>query len=291
MDIFEDPISFEIMEEAVISKSCGHSFSNKSITAWLQAQRVCPICKTEITISDLSPNFKLREAIEHHLQLLKTGQLSPPEQDPTIVELLNHNETEATQIYARAFLHDPWMDYFLGKNHNEFDSLLWFCGQIVRYAIQYGRVWGKIGKVNGQKKILGVAIWQPPNDQGISIFKMLQQGCAIAPFKLGLTPSFKVLSSLTATERVHRETITEPHWYLFSVGVESAFQNNGIGTKIMYPVLQLADKSGLSCYLDTSNKRSISFFVRLGFEVVREIKAEGDSPQWWAMLRKPMIIT
>jgi len=286
VEIFEDPISFEVMEEAVISKKCGHSFSNNTITAWLQTQSICPLCKTEMTISDLSPNFKLREAIEAHLQLKKMGNLSPTD-DQTIVELLNTVEAEAAGVYARAFVHDPWFDYFLGKNQNNLNAVTWFCTQMVRYAVQYGRVWGKVGQVNSEKKVLGVAVWQPPNDQGISIFKMLQQGFAAAPFKFGIAASYRVLTALSETEKVHKEIISEPHWYLYAIGVEPTFQNNGIGTQIMYPVLQLADKSGLSCYLDTASKRSIDFFRRLGFEVVKEIKEDGDYPRWWAMVRKP----
>jgi len=211
------------------------------------------------------------------------GNLSGPESDTTIQELLSQNETEASRIYASAFEHDPWIDYFLGRNHSEYGGVLWFCTRIVRYSIQYGRVWGKIEN----KKVLGVAVWQPPNEQGISLWRMLQQGFMEAPFKIGWSASIRVLNSLTVSDKVHKEVITEPHWYLFCVGVDPDFQNNGIGTKIMYPVLQLADKSGISCYLDTANKRSLSFFIRLGFEVVREIPADGEEPQWWAMIRKP----
>jgi len=240
----------------------------------------------DMTLTDLNPNFKLREAIEHHLQQSKRGKI-PEGDDTTIVELFNNNEAEASQIYAKAFMHDPWFDYFLGKNHNDHNAVLWFCTKIIGYATQYGRVWGKVDKVNGAKKVLGVAVWQPPNDQGISIFKMLQQGFAAAPFKMGFTASFKVLNSLTVSEKVHKEVITDPHWYLFCIGVEPEYQNNGIGTKIMYPVIQLADKTGIPCYLDTASKRSVTFFSRLGFEVVREIPADGDQPQWWAMVRKP----
>jgi len=154
MDVFEDPISFEVMEEAVISIKCGHSFSHKTITAWLNTQPNCPICKTDMTKSDLNPNFKLREAIEQYLLQKKTGTISQIE-DMTIVELLKNNEAEAAQIYARAFQHDPWFEYFLGKNHTENRAVLWFCSIIVRYSIQYGRVWGKLEKRIPLKRYLG----------------------------------------------------------------------------------------------------------------------------------------
>jgi len=61
-----------VMEEAVISNKCGHSFSHKTITAWLASQSKCPICKSDMTPSDLNPNFQLREAIEQYLYQKKT---------------------------------------------------------------------------------------------------------------------------------------------------------------------------------------------------------------------------
>ena len=35
--LFEDPITFEVMVEAVMGP-CGHSFSKESITEWLQSK-------------------------------------------------------------------------------------------------------------------------------------------------------------------------------------------------------------------------------------------------------------
>jgi len=285
MEVFEDPISFEVMKDAVVSKSCGHSFSNDTIREWLQTNKTCPLCNTPMTMNDISPNYKLREAIELSTRatVVKVVEI----EDPTIVELLPTMEDEATTVYARAFIHDAWFDYFLGVNHNEFSAVKWFCGQVTKYGLSYGRLWAKVVDQNGTKKVLGMAVWQPPNDQGVSVFRMLEQGFAAAPFKFGVTASWRVWNSLSVTEKVHQDLITEPHWYLFCVGVDPGYQNQGHGSKILQPILQSADKSGLKCYLDTSSKRSIGFFEKCGFELVREVKGDGSIPDWWAMIRNP----
>eukprot|EP01091_Cochliopodium_minus_P013282 TRINITY_DN4241_c0_g1_i2.p1 TRINITY_DN4241_c0_g1~~TRINITY_DN4241_c0_g1_i2.p1 ORF type:complete len:573 (-),score=175.07 TRINITY_DN4241_c0_g1_i2:98-1816(-) len=64
--IFEDPISFEIMENPVISVQCGHSFSEKTIKEWLQKHTKCPICNSDMTFNSLKPNYSLREAISQY---------------------------------------------------------------------------------------------------------------------------------------------------------------------------------------------------------------------------------
>ena len=60
---FQDPITFEIMVDAVMTPY-GHSFSESSIRAWLAKHATCPITKKPLAAKDLIPNFTLRHAIE-----------------------------------------------------------------------------------------------------------------------------------------------------------------------------------------------------------------------------------
>ncbi len=61
---FEGPITEEEMAIPVILH-CGHSFEEKSITVWLKTgeDTTCPTCRKPACISDLAPNFALRDAI------------------------------------------------------------------------------------------------------------------------------------------------------------------------------------------------------------------------------------
>jgi len=67
-DYFEDPISFEPIQDAVITP-CGHSFSQSTIDNWLQKQSTCPLCNTPLQASSVVPNFALRAAIAKYDQL------------------------------------------------------------------------------------------------------------------------------------------------------------------------------------------------------------------------------
>ncbi|KAL6044381.1 ankyrin repeat and EF-hand domain-containing protein 1 isoform X3 [Balamuthia mandrillaris] len=60
--VFEDPISMEIMEDAVIAP-CGHSFSKLTIEDWLSKKGKCPCCLEPLQARELKPNYVLREAI------------------------------------------------------------------------------------------------------------------------------------------------------------------------------------------------------------------------------------
>jgi ribosomal protein S18 acetylase RimI-like enzyme len=59
----------------------------------------------------------------------------------------------------------------------------------------------------------------------------------------------------------------QPYWYLEVVGVEPAAQGMGIGTRLLEPVLTVADEAGQLCYLETITERNVAWYRRLGFEV------------------------
>eukprot|EP01113_Clastostelium_recurvatum_P029178 TRINITY_DN3521_c0_g1_i1.p1 TRINITY_DN3521_c0_g1~~TRINITY_DN3521_c0_g1_i1.p1 ORF type:complete len:672 (-),score=209.61 TRINITY_DN3521_c0_g1_i1:68-2083(-) len=68
--IFEDPISFDVMEDAMMTP-CGHSFSESSITEWLRKHQHCPICNKGLKIGQILPNYALRTAISKFITAQK----------------------------------------------------------------------------------------------------------------------------------------------------------------------------------------------------------------------------
>jgi ribosomal protein S18 acetylase RimI-like enzyme len=87
-------------------------------------------------------------------------------------------------------------------------------------------------------------------------------------------------------ERIAEYHPTETHWYLPLIGVDPIHQSKGHGAALMQPALDACDRDGLPAYLESSNARNISFYERLGFEVLGTIQA-GTSPTMYPMLRKP----
>lgn len=68
--IFEDPISFELMENAVVTE-CGHSFSEQTLTEWMASRDECPICQAKLSKKSVFPNYKLREIISKYQKYKK----------------------------------------------------------------------------------------------------------------------------------------------------------------------------------------------------------------------------
>jgi len=77
-----------------------------------------------------------------------------------------------------------------------------------------------------------------------------------------------------------------PHWYLPMIGVDPAHQNKGLGAALLRHALERCDREGLPAYLESTNPRNVSLYLRHGFVAVGEIHA-GSSPTVVPMLRRP----
>jgi ribosomal protein S18 acetylase RimI-like enzyme len=78
----------------------------------------------------------------------------------------------------------------------------------------------------------------------------------------------------------------EPHWYLPQIGVDPIHQGRGYGSALMKHALLVCDREKKLAYLESSNPRNLSLYIRYGFELLGTIQV-GDSPPVFPMLRKP----
>ncbi len=120
------------------------------------------------------------------------------------------------------------------------------------------------------------ALWLPPDVQP-------DEDALVALFQN--TVSHELHDDLFAFfEQMGKFHPTEPHWYLPMIGVDPTRQNKGYGSMLMRQALAVCDRDGLPAYLESSNPRNITLYVRHGFEIVGTIQA-GSSPPMFAMRR------
>jgi ribosomal protein S18 acetylase RimI-like enzyme len=99
------------------------------------------------------------------------------------------------------------------------------------------------------------------------------------------SPEFlpKVNELLSTMESYH------PHddncWYLPLIGVDPGHQNKGVGAALMKYMTEKLDNESAMAYLESSNQKNISLYLRHGFEVIGEIQIY-DSPIVTPMIRK-----
>lgn len=90
----------------------------------------------------------------------------------------------------------------------------------------------------------------------------------------------------TFLEQMDKFHPKEPHWYLPMIGVDPTQQNKGYGAMLMKHALAICDREQMPAYLESSNPRNITLYLRHGFEIVGTIQA-GSSPVMFPMRREP----
>ncbi|HSV38604.1 MAG TPA: GNAT family N-acetyltransferase, partial [Nocardioidaceae bacterium] len=124
----------------------------------------------------------------------------------------------------------------------------------------------------------GAAIaWIPP-DLSLIGPDDLHRGKAIIDASAGELRGDVALATIM---RARGHVIEASHWTLQYVGLRGTVQGRGLGTALVAPRLEAIDADGLPCGLTSSNPRNVSFYQRLGFEVV----AEESTPDGEATLR------
>lgn len=180
---------------------------------------------------------------------------------------------------ARAFQDDPLMRYAIPDAEQRRGLLPRLMALNTRYGCRYGAVYIT-------PNYEGVAIWLPPGQTRMTLWRILRAGMFTAPLWAPWPALRRLAVSGDHSARLHARCLTAPHWYLAQIGVEPAAQRQGIASRLLRPMLARMDAAALPCYLETENAANIAFYQRHGFRVVGEDASPGNPPIW-GMVRSP----
>lgn len=200
-----------------------------------------------------------------------------------IVKLKPSDFAIASDQLSAAFNQDPLVGYFLPEAASARLNALQHMSQAM---LNYGQPYDQIYTTAETPK--GVAIWLPPEASQFDMSQLWQvfaSGLITVPFYMRWDRIFDFVSFIGTEIRLHDKTASEPHWYLSMLGVSPECQGQGIGGKLLQPVLQEADRTKMPCYLETSTSGGVRFYQRQGFEIAYQGTFAGR--EYWAMKRNP----
>lgn len=183
-----------------------------------------------------------------------------PEPILAVTTLVSRSTVPATAVVmAAAFADDPVLNWL-------FEAAVDRAAAIARFfelAVDAGRLRGHTYAISVAGGVRGGAIWMPPDVT--STFDDPQVIADFATEYVGgdVFDRLGVISELMGGH--HPE---EPAFYLNLVGVDPARQGEGLGVRLLGPVFERCDHDGVPAYLESSNRRNIPFYERLGFQVI-----------------------
>jgi GNAT superfamily N-acetyltransferase len=143
--------------------------------------------------------------------------------------------------------------------------------------------------VSDDDAVLGVAIWLAPGRFPWSAWRQFRGAAWMLEVLRAYPSSFRAFMRTGANgARLHP---TYPHWFLEAMGVDLAAQRKGIGGLLLKPVLEIADRARVDCYLETADRANIDFYKRHGFVVENNsLQLVSDGPAHVAMRRRSQLI-
>jgi ribosomal protein S18 acetylase RimI-like enzyme len=170
---------------------------------------------------------------------------------------------------ARAFDDDPVARYGLPSDRRRE-------GQLRRFYLQRLRTLLPEELVFCDEDRRGAALWAPPDRWRTPLPELMRTRIVTSRLPLFLVGGMRV-------EHHHPR---EPHYYLAILGVDPAAQGQGLGSRLLEPMLERCDREGVPAYLECSKERNVDFYARHGFRVTGEVRLL-LGPTLWLMWRDP----
>ena len=80
----------------------------------------------------------------------------------------------------------------------------------------------------------------------------------------------------------------DPHWYLGVLATHPERRREGLASAVLAPILEQADRLGLSCCLETSTGANRRFYEHRGFTEATDVVLPGGPSTWW-LRRRPSL--
>ncbi|KAL9653115.1 hypothetical protein ABK040_006333 [Willaertia magna] len=204
-----------------------------------------------------------------------------------IVQFEEKHITEGAKLACRAFIDDPGFNYIFQAYENDKtgkeEIFTWFWERYLWLSVAFNEHTFIAIDKDKEDKIVGMICPLYPTDPKPTLWTNLRAGIALFPFKAGYQAftrsqhSIKVIGELQNkfiwNEWKENETAKIEH-----VAVDPDYQGKGIGSKIVnYTIDKIKEKKcNWNIFLGTQKDRNVTFYRKLGFEVVAQALIEPE---------------
>lgn len=194
------------------------------------------------------------------------------EEDGKLLVLPRRMLREAAEAAADAFSSSPVYVMIAGENLDRVKDLLTF--------MFYRNFWLRLGTRCNRAmlqdgRLIAFFMLVPPEVPDVGLFQMIMAGILRMPLIFGKDVVDRLLKTMAFfDEEDAKLRATYPDvelCHLERVCVLPAFQGKGVGSKALRAALDETDAKGQGVFLATQLDRNVTFYSRLGFELVKSI--------------------
>lgn len=191
---------------------------------------------------------------------------------------------DISQSLYSSLLKDPFyktLELSISNNPHECkEAMLKYYG----YSMQEAQKYGELVIPNG--KSFGASVWSKPKDADLAK-QLYQQKRVFIQECLGEN-SLQIYNEILDFMSAKSKNIIPQHsWYLSIVGISPEFQGQGLGKKLIQPILERTDKLGIPTYLETYTPRNKSFYEKFSYQETVSFVEPVTNAEYWIMEREP----
>jgi GNAT superfamily N-acetyltransferase len=184
-----------------------------------------------------------------------------------------------SRVLARAFYDDPVVSWMLPDDRTRLKATTRAFRGLARHHF-VPRGGSEVASRDGV--VSAATLWDPPGQRkGSRLEELMMTPLMLWAFRSRVAASVQVMELM---EKHHPE---EPHWYLMLIGSDPSVRGGGFGQALMRSRLDRCDAERVPAYLENSNPRNESYYLRFGFEITAEIQLPDGGPSMWPMWREP----
>jgi len=182
--------------------------------------------------------------------------------DATLSPLLPREIGAAAELLASALHDDPAFRQAVADPNRRRIALI----GITRIAVRDALAFGHVRAARHDQRLAGVAVWLPPGTYPMDARREARAALAMIGLTLRIPRDIRAMARLG--QSLDAVFPTEPVWYLQALGILPDLQRRGIGTRLIQPVIEQAQRAGVPCYLETAEPLNIEYYRRFGFSLI-----------------------
>ena len=183
------------------------------------------------------------------------------------------------KVMAAAFSDDASIRYLLGGEKEG-------CGDWKYFLCVLKAIYGRCVMLSTDQCGKNLLILFPPQRKAVPTVPFLLNGGIELCRSFGTGLFLRSLNYENNCQAVKKRCTTPDAWYCFCFVVSPPMQGQGIGSRLIRPVLRVLENNGIPLYLETHKTVNVDIYKHFGFEIVDMAAIPGTKVVQYSMMKR-----